>query len=580
MSKKKQIDLEPIGLVIDQINIPVSIIDIHGNIVKGNDRFENMLAMVNKDGSLTEVIDEAFSRVRDANDNNTQFEYDFPGLRLLVNVTLMPSNEDSMSTGAIFLFRDITKMRDIEEELKIANENLQELDAIFHFSYDGIFVCDGNAIGLKINEAYARVTGINDPWQMIGMSMQDAVDKGYVSESVTLKVLEKKEPVTTMPKLKSGKKVLMTGNPVFNQDGEIIRIITNVRDISELIALHSKLDEAKKLSERYYSEILHLRSQQMQFDGVVIESEVMKGIFATALKVAATNATILITGDSGSGKEVLARAIHNQSEFKSGPFLKINCGAIPETLLESELFGYEPGAFTNACKKGKLGLFELARKGTVFLDEIGEIPMNLQAKLLGVLQDHHFTRVGGVEQKDLDARIITATNRDLEAMIEDKQFRKDLYYRINIVTLKIPPLNERKDDIFPMANCFLQKFNEKYKTNKEFSPQVIDYFLRYSWPGNVRELENLIERLVLLTSEPKINIDLLPEAMKKIAPLHSADIIIRGGKSLATILEDVERQILVEFVDRGYSTYRIAKELKISQPTVFRKIRRLKGKGK
>jgi PAS domain S-box-containing protein len=484
---------------------------------------------------------------------------------------------NSKVTGAALVFQDLSDIKTKDRELVAANETIRELDAIFKFSYDGIFVTDGNAIGLKVNKAYTRVTGIQDAANLIGMHMKDAVLGGYVSESVTLKVLEKRATVSTMPKVKSGKQVLMTGNPVFNENGEIIRVITNVRDISELIELHSQLREARELSERYYSELLHLRSQQMKVEGVVIESQVMKGIFETALKVANTEATVLVTGDSGSGKEILARVIHNHSEHKSGPFFKINCGAIPENLLESELFGYEKGAFTNASKNGKPGLFEMASGGTVFLDEIGEIPLSIQAKLLGVLQDRRFTRVGGIEQKPLNARVVAATNRDLETMIDNKQFRKDLYYRLNVVALKIPPLVERNSDIFPLAHFFLAKFNKRYKTNKELSTQVIDAFMEYDWPGNVREMENLIERLVVLSQEERITLESLPESMKNFRTLGSNGEIISGDKGLTDIIEDVERRVFQEYLQRGYSTRKIAQELRISQATVVRKINHLIG---
>lgn len=478
--------------------------------------------------------------------------------------------------GAVFLFQDISSLKTKERELEDAKELIREVEAIFNFSYDGIFVCDGNAVCLRFNESYVRITGIKNAENMVGMTMWDAVAQGYVSESVTLKVLEKKGPVSTRPKLQSGKKVIMTGNPIFDEQGEIIRVITNIRDITELISLNYQLEEARKQSDLYFSEVLHWRSQCMNFPNYIIASETMKQLVETAIKVAYTNATVLIMGDSGSGKEVIARIIHENSEYKDGPFFKINCGAIPDTLLESELFGYEKGAFTGASKQGKPGLFELASAGTLFLDEIGEIPMQLQVKLLGVLQDLKFTRVGGVEQKHLHARIIAATNRDLEEMVNMRTFRKDLYYRINVVSLKVPSLGQRKDDIFPLANFFLKKFAEKYKTYKTFLPEVIEAFINYDWPGNVRQMENVIERLVVLSPGEQITLDLLPEDMKSQFLFRQEKFFLDKEKKLAEIIAEVENQVFLELIRKGYTTYKMAKILGISQSTVVRKLQRIR----
>ncbi len=466
---------------------------------------------------------------------------------------------------------------DLSDQAKIANyihqleETNRELDAVFRFSHDGIFVADGNGVGIKYNDSYCRITGINAA-ELMGLGMSEVVKRGYISESATAIALQSRKRATTMPQLKSGKKALITSNPVFDDQGNIIRIIANVRDITELLALKTQLEQIKELSERYYSEILHLRSQSTNIEGMVAESPAMQSIVSTAMKVAATSATVLITGDSGAGKEVLARAIHNNSEAKAGPFVKVNCGAIPDTLLESELFGYEKGAFTNASPTGKSGIFEIAMGGTLFLDEIGEIPLALQAKLLGVLQDMKFTRVGGTKEIDLGARVIAATNRELEEMIKHGQFRKDLFYRINVVSLKIPPLSARKGDIFPLAHHFLRRFNEKYKTYNTLSPQLVNALIDYNWPGNVREMENLIERLVVLAPNEQLTREMLPES---IIGKADATLEIPPGSDLKRMLADVESRILKTLVHRGFSGRRIASELGINQSTVVRKLKQL-----
>ena len=479
---------------------------------------------------------------------------------------------DAGMTGSIVIVHDISDSQKMTEYIYKLKETNRELEAVFRFSHDGLFVCDGNGIGVKYNESYSRITGI-DGDEIMGLHMNDLLQLGYISESASLMVLQTKKQATTMPRLKSGKKALITANPVFDANGNVDKVISNVRDITELIQLKSQLEEVKELSERYYSELLHLRRQNVQVEGMIAESPVMKKMVATALKVAVTGATVLITGESGVGKEVLARTIHNHSESKAGPFVKVNCGAIPDTLLESELFGYEKGAFTNASKTGKMGIFEIAVRGTLFLDEIGEIPLALQAKLLGVLQDKKFTRVGGTKEIKLSARIIAATNRDLAEMVTRGEFRKDLFYRLNVVGLKIPPLAERKEDLFPMAHHFLRELNERYKFHNTISPRVINAFLNYDWPGNVREMENLMEQLVVLAPNEQITVEMLPVALQD--PMAMVSRELPQEKCLEDILASVERRVFQSLLRQGYSSYKIAQELGINQSTAIRKIKKL-----
>ncbi len=463
---------------------------------------------------------------------------------------------------------------ELEKELAEARETLFDLNAVFNFSYDGIFVTDGNAVGLRINESYHRVTGIENAQDMVGMSMHEVVDKGFVSESVSLQVLKHKKAITTRPKLKSGKEILMTGTPVFDDKGKIIRIITNVRDISELLKLNKELEEVRQQSQRYYTELLHLRSQNMPAGNCVASSPAMRKVAETALKVAETDLAVLITGDSGVGKEVIARLIHDSGARKKNPFIKINCGAIPENLLESELFGYERGAFTSASTRGKVGLFELAESGTLFLDEIGELPLALQVKLLGVLQDLKFMRIGGTEEKKLNARILAATNQDLEKMIAEKKFRCDLFYRICVASIHVPPLRERKEDIFALACYYLDRYNSQYKTDKSLSSQAMDALKNYPWPGNVRQLQHVIEQTVALTEGAYITLDALPADVRNHGGAARAPVSAQQ-KSLPDILRDVEAEILTHYLQQGWSSYKIARELGISQPTAVRKIQRL-----
>lgn len=475
-------------------------------------------------------------------------------------------------SGLIVILREVSDSNILTEYINQLEESNRDMDALFRFSHDGLVICDGNGYGVRYNEAYTRITGI-DGQDLIGRHMTEIVERGSISESAVLNALVAKKQVTTMPNLASGKKVLITANPVFDANNNVVKVIGNVRDLTELTALEAELNQAKELSERYFSELVHLRSQTIQVEGMVAESPAMRAIISTAMKVSATDATVLITGESGAGKEVLARMIHTHSQRREGPFVKVNCGAIPDNLLESELFGYEKGAFTNAAKTGKMGIFEIAFGGTLFLDEIGEIPVSLQAKLLGVLQDKRFSRVGGTKEINLSARIIAATNRDLDEMVAAGQFRKDLFYRLNVVGLKIPPLAERREDIFPLTHYFLRELNEKYQFKNTLSHQVMNLFREYDWPGNVREMENLMEQLVVLAPNEKIIPAMLPESFR-MRRVDAGSELSQGG-SLEEIMDNVERRIFRTFVQKGYSSYRIAEELGINQSTAIRKIKKL-----
>ncbi|HHV61935.1 MAG TPA: sigma 54-interacting transcriptional regulator [Firmicutes bacterium] len=309
---------------------------------------------------------------------------------------------------------------------------------------------------------------------------------------------------------------------------------------------------------------------------IVAYSVEMGRVLQLASKVANVNSTVLLLGESGVGKEVVARYIHRTGYRKAGPFIKINCGAIPETLLESELFGYETGAFTGAKREGKPGMIELASGGTLFLDEISELPLNLQVKLLQVIQERQLVRIGGIRPIEVDIRIIAATNRDLQAMVREGTFRADLFYRLNVVPIRVPPLRERRDDIVPLIYHFLERFNQKYHRDMSISEEAKDRMLAYEWPGNVRELENLMERLVVTVDAPAILPCHLPEEVRgegRATPCKGA-VYVRGIVPLKEATEEVERQIITRALERNESTYRIAKLLGVNQSTVVRKIRK------
>ena len=308
----------------------------------------------------------------------------------------------------------------------------------------------------------------------------------------------------------------------------------------------------------------------MNLDGSVAQSQEIIKVFLLAKKLAKVDSTLLILGESGVGKEVIVKYLHQESERANQPLIKVNCAAIPKHLLESELFGYEKGAFTGADSRGKPGLFEQANGGTIFLDEIGDMPIDLQVKLLRVLQEFEITRVGGRSSFKIDVRVVSATHRNLEEMVENGEFRKDLYYRLNIVPIKIPALRERKADIVPLAFYFLNKMNKKNRLNKRFHPEIIRFFEEYPWPGNIRELENLIERLVVTADLEQIGLEDLPPSM-----LQGLELKQNVKSTLKEIIENVERKIIKEKIQEYKTTRSTAKELGISQSALVKKMKRL-----
>jgi len=393
--------------------------------------------------------------------------------------------------------------------------------------------------------------------------------QGYMNKSVTEMVLERRSQVNVMD-VRNGKDLLLSGNPIFDKNGNVSFVVTAIRDVSQLNELKVKLAESEQVKDKYFRELERLRSQQ-PFKKIITNDPEMQKKLEIAYHVADVNTNVLILGETGVGKELIAQLIHRASKRSKQPFIKINCGAIPPNLLESELFGYDSGAFTGALKEGKLGLFELAQGGTIFLDEVGELSLDLQVKILRAIQDKEITKIGGKKPILLDVRIVAATNRELDTMVKEKRFREDLYYRLNVVPILIPPLRERKADILSLVAEFLGKFNRKYGYQKWIHPGVMDAFLEYNWPGNIRELENTIERLVVTCLEDRIEIDSLVGT-----PLRSFQSSKIDITSLQACVESEERRLLAEAYRTTGSTRKAAAILKISQSSMVKKMQKYK----
>lgn len=450
---------------------------------------------------------------------------------------------------------------------------MEEFNAILDSSDDGIHITDGNGVTLRFNKSCERIDGVKADY-VIGKSMEQLVEEGIYSESVALAVIREKKRVSMLQKV-NGKEVIGTGTPIF-KDGKLYRIVINSRDITELNILKRNLKESILINEKYQKELQLLSSKDKAAScNIIYNSDKMDRIINLILRVAKVDSTVLIEGESGVGKGVISYFLHKNSPRSNKAFIQINCGAIPENLLESELFGYEKGSFTGANKEGKIGLIQLASSGTLFLDEIGELPLNLQVKLLNVIQNKEITKIGGNNVIPVDIRIIAATNKDLFQMVENNEFREDLYYRLNVIPITIPPIRERKEDLPPLINHFLNTFNEKYNFNKTISPDAMKLMLNYNWPGNIREVENLIERLLVTSSNDVIHrCDIIDHPMLKISDSVNFDSC--KDKSYKAIIEEFDRKLLLEVMKNCRSTVEMSKILDLDCSTIRKKFKRLK----
>lgn len=446
---------------------------------------------------------------------------------------------------------------------------LGQLRVVLESSFDGIYITDGDANTIFVNAAYEKITGLNRE-DVLGKNMRDLVANNVINNSGTLLALKRRESVTIEQKFNTGKHAVITSTLTFNEAGQVVMVFTNVRDITEIHILRKKLIQEKEFSKNQLAEMEVIRKQIIGSSNMVAVDRNMLSTMVMVSKVARMDTVVLLLGETGVGKEMIASYIHLNSARSKQRLIKINCGAIPANLMESELFGYERGAFTGADKAGKPGLFEIADKGTIFLDEVGELPLDLQVKLLRVLQEREIQRIGGEQPRKVDVRILAATNRDLEEMVRKKTFRKDLFYRLNVFPITVPPLRDRRGDILPLAKSILDEMNRQYATKKELSAAAAMELECYNWPGNVRELRNVLERAMILCNndviEPwdlAIRFPNLPQAGISHLPDHPVN--------LKKILDEIEQEYIYLAYEKHRNIRQAAKSLSMDAATYLRR---------
>lgn len=457
------------------------------------------------------------------------------------------------------------KLVTLQTQLEHTQAQLTSLENIFEQAYDGVVVIDQNGIVTRITKAYCHILQTEQE-KAIGRHVTEVIPNSRMH------IVARTGKAEIGEAMKVGGKDAVVMRLPLREDGKLIGAVGKVmfRDVQDLRTLMEKLDLLENQIQFYEKELQHYQKHRYTFRNIIGASQALQIAKELAEKAAHTKSTVLLRGESGTGKEVFAHAIHAASSRSQMAFVRVNCGAIPAELLEAELFGFAEGAFTGAKKGGKPGKFELAQGGTIFLDEIGDLPLAMQAKVLRVLQEKEFERVGSNRLQQLDIKVIAATNRNLEEMIRTGEFRRDLYYRLNVITIAIPPLRERREDIIPLSEYILEKFNRELGlSSKEMDPRVQELFLTYPWPGNVRELQNALERAINVADGNSILVEDLPLYLKEsLSPEPPMEL-----KPLAQELAKAEREAILRTLKAtGGNKMKAAESLGIHRTNLYRKL--------
>ncbi|GGY09608.1 RNA polymerase subunit sigma-54 [Litchfieldella qijiaojingensis] len=459
----------------------------------------------------------------------------------------------------------------------------QVLQTIIDTAHDHFFIVDGRGKVIDVSPGAAAVYGLSRE-ELRATTVQELVERGVLKPSVSLEVIRTGQPAQLMQQTGTGRRVIAQAHPVF-VDGKLERVVSRSMDLTDLQLLQ---DEYALLQQRFSEHLKRATptsiGDELELDSLQVRSGVMREIALLLKRVAPTDATVLMLGESGVGKTAFARQLHAWSQRSDGPFIDVNCAAIPESLFESEMFGYQPGAFSGATRQGKAGLLEQADGGTLFLDEIGELPLPMQTKLLKVIQDGSLTRLGDTQPRRVDFRLVVATNQDLASRVEEGAFRLDLYYRLNVIPVTLPPLRERREDIPVLAELQLERLNKRYGRRKILHASLWSELMAHDWPGNVRELENWLERAWLSAADDVIgsNTRKSPTSFanatnsgilqKEHSSSHVDTLQLGEQESLKQAMERIERDILARLCQQLPSTYAMADRLGISQPSVVRKL--------
>ncbi len=563
-----------IELILNSTHDAMIGVDTDGIITLFNKAAERLTGIEEKDAMgkyVADVIkDTRLPYILETGESELNRQQDLGNIKIITN--RMPvKDKKGRIIGAVAVFRDITEIIKLAEEITNLNEVYSLLEAIINATQDAISVVDQNGLGVMINPAYIKITGLSEK-DVIGKPATVDIAEG---ESIHMQVLKTRKPIkgALMKVGPARKEVLVNAAPII-VDGELRGSVGVIHDMSEITKLSNELKNAKN--------IIRSLEAKYTFEDIIGSDPLLLSAIDKAKKAAEIPITVLLRGESGTGKEIFAHAIHNESERKFRKFIKVNCSAIPETLLESELFGYEEGAFTGAKKGGKKGFFEEAAGGTIFLDEIGEIPHSTQTKLLRVLQEKEIVRVGGTKSISIDVRIIAATNADLEGAIESGRFRADLYYRLNVLPITIPPLRLRKGDIYDLSIFFIKKFNQQYGRNvRDIAQQAVSKLKEYNWPGNVRELDNFIGRAIInmKASDTVIQENHLPKLEGFSDAGDNPDARMEGRGSISMTLDSVVEKAEKEHIAKvmkecGNNKTKAAKNLNISLRSLYYKLER------
>ena len=552
--------------ITENITESIIIVDSEGTIVKANLSARQLLGMKTDgagDNNIKNLIhDEAF-----VNDIETKADGVIRNIRIGGN-HFTASKHRVTEEGCkmtLVVLRDITVKDQMEKEMSEIKANLGMIESLMDAFNEWAIVTDEKGIITMMTKAYREFCGCEDP---VGKHVEDVIENTRMNQ-----VLETGEAeIGGFQEIRGNKMVAM--RMPLKVNGKIIGSVGKVvfKDISDFHSMSNKLNSLEKEIEFYKNELVDERTAKYSIENIVGESESSRNVKSMIIKVAKTDSNILIIGESGTGKELTAHAIHNESKRRTGPIIMVNCGAIPANLLESELFGYEEGAFTGAKKGGKKGKFQQANGGTIFLDEIGDMPLEMQVKLLRVIQERHVEKVGGSGPEEIDVRIVAATNRNLEKKVKEEEFREDLYYRLNVVKIELPSLRERKEDIPAIANSLRLKISERTGIYVEgITKEAMDCLMDYDWPGNIRELENIIERsIILLDSDIMVKLNHLPEHLTKHTKFKK---FYGGGRQLKNIVQEIEKDVILECLQRNkWNKNKTSQILGISRAGLYGKI--------